>query len=334
MKKRRIWLLVLIVVFILALLGAGGFLAYRHFAGRQGAGVLQPKSGEEAPAQIEDMNTLKEEILFLLKCGDERAQAAYDRQAVYFYSTAAAHVCALRYMADNILWLKGEGETVSDLSGERLADWNEIAALNYVSPYAGYCRYLVLKMQGKDDEAVVYLEQAQENPDCPQEDAFYDWKEKSVRELYGIKDELEGLEDEIFARYAPMTRPLEILTGAEFSQEYHLYLAQACLEQGQPRLALVCAENAICVNPFNGKGYAFGALAALDMEDSELAAAYLNEGFAAEPVSVEINVLLAAAAKSRGDGEAFSRHLEIARQGQPGEKMAAFIDALEGGEAE
>ena len=97
--------------------------------------------GKDDPTQVPggsgqtvaDYDDLKAEHRFLIEKGDERADAMFDRQAVFYYSVAAAHVSALRYTVDNILWLKGEGNMVSELLGDRLDNWTEIAALNYAS---------------------------------------------------------------------------------------------------------------------------------------------------------------------------------------------------------
>ncbi|MBQ8407757.1 MAG: hypothetical protein IJY39_02705 [Clostridia bacterium] len=293
------------------------------------------KPNDEIPSGDErvvaDFDGLKAEIDFLIEKGDERADAMFDRQAVFYYSVAAAHVCALRYMVDNILWLKGEGNTVADISGDRLNNWTEIAALNYASAYSEYCQYLLLRMQDKSSEANVHYERAKQNPDCPAEDAFYDWKQKSVQDLYKLKTELEGMEDEIFGCYAPNTNPLETINGAEFTLDYHLYLAQLSLELGNASVALEAAENGIAVDPFSGRGYAVAAMCALEMGDTDLMVDYLNEGFFNEPTSPVVNAYLAMIAQQEGDTEKFRTHIDIAKANEPDELVAAFIAALEGG---
>ena len=293
------------------------------------------KPNDEIPSGDErvvaDFDGLKAEIDFLIEKGDERADAMFDRQAVFYYSVAAAHVCALRYMVDNILWLKGEGNTVADISGDRLNNWTEIAALNYASAYSEYCQYLLLRMQDKSNEANVHYERAKQNPDCPAEDAFYDWKQKSVQDLYKLKTELEGMEDEIFGCYAPNTNPLETINGAEFTLDYHLYLAQLSLELGNASVALEAAENGIAVDPFSGRGYAVAAMCALEMGDTDLMVDYLNEGFFNEPTSPVVNAYLAMIAQQEGDTEKFRTHIDIAKANEPDELVAAFIAALEGG---
>ena len=293
------------------------------------------KPNDEIPSGDErvvaDFDGLKAEIDFLIEKGDERADAMFDRQAVFYYSVAAAHVCALRYMVDNILWLKGEGNTVADISGDRLNNWTEIAALNYASAYSEYCQYLLLRMQDKSSEANTHYERAKQNPDCPAEDAFYDWKQKSVQDLYKLKTELEGMEDEIFGCYAPNTNPLETINGAEFTLDYHLYLAQLSLELGNASVALEAAENGIAVDPFSGRGYAVAAMCALEMGDTDLMVDYLNEGFFNEPTSPVVNAYLAMIAQQEGDTEKFRTHIDIAKANEPDELVAAFIAALEGG---
>ena len=294
-----------------------------------------PTSGDDPPsgdqAVVADFDGLKAEIGFLIEKGDERADAMFDRQAIFYYSVAAAHVTALRYMVDNILWLKGEGNTVADISGDRLNNWTEIAALNYASAYSEYCQYLLLRMQDKSSEANVHYERAKQNPDCPAEDTFYDWKQKSVQDLYKLKDELEAMEDEIFGCYAPNTKPLEAINGAEFTLDYHLYLAQLALELGNPAVAMEAAENGITVDPFSGRGYAVAAMCALEMGDTDLMVDYLNEGFFNEPTSPIVNAYLAMIAQQEGDTEKCQTHIDIAKANNPDELVAALIAAIEGG---
>ena len=61
-----------------------------------------PPNGDDPPsgdqAVVADFDGLKAEIGFLIEKGDERADAMFDRQAIFYYSVAAAHVTALRYV--------------------------------------------------------------------------------------------------------------------------------------------------------------------------------------------------------------------------------------------
>ena len=187
-------------------------------------------------------------------------------------------------------------------------------------------------MQAKDAEANIHYERAKKNPDCPAEDAFYDWKQKSVKELYSLKNELEAMEDEIFICYAPNTNPLETITGAEFALDYHLQLAQLALELGNPAVALEAAENGIAVNPFSGRGYALAAMCALAMDDTDLMVDYLNEGFFNEPTCPVVNTYMALIAKQEGDMEKCQTHLDIAKANNPNELTAALIAEIEEGD--
>jgi len=186
-------------------------------------------------------------------------------------------------------------------------------------------------MQDKSSEANVHYERAKQNPDCPAEDTFYDWKQKSVQDLYKLKDELEAMEDEIFGCYAPNTKPLEAINGAEFTLDYHLYLAQLALELGNPAVAMEAAENGIAVDPFSGRGYAVAAMCALEMGDTDLMVDYLNEGFFNEPTSPIVNAYLAMIAQQEGDTEKCQTHIDIAKANNPDELVAALIAAIEGG---
>ena len=145
---------------------------------------------------------IREEAETLLRSAREAMDEGQGRIAVHFASLALARVSAIRFFVDNILWLNGEGEEMTDLTGTRYADWNEIASLNYASVYPLYCQYLLWKMQGYPEEAQKYLDMAKRNPECPQYDEFYDWKWLSVRELYDVKKTSETHRVAPFRLYA------------------------------------------------------------------------------------------------------------------------------------
>ena len=67
--------------------------------------------------------------------GNEYTDLGLQLQADYAYGWAAASVSSMRYCVDCLLYLEGEGDSLEDLVGERLGNWDEIAAQNYASPY-------------------------------------------------------------------------------------------------------------------------------------------------------------------------------------------------------
>ena len=71
-------------------------------------------------------------------------------QADYAYGLAAASVSSMRYCIDCLLYLAGEGDTLEDVVGERPGNWDEIAAMNYASPYPYFFEGLVYNYQGKN----------------------------------------------------------------------------------------------------------------------------------------------------------------------------------------
>jgi hypothetical protein len=86
-------------------------------------------------------------------------------QGEYYCGLALAEVSALRLCADNILWLKGEGETVDEIIGAApYSDWNDVVAAGLGSPMPFYFEGLLFKVQGKDAEAEVCYKTALRNP--------------------------------------------------------------------------------------------------------------------------------------------------------------------------
>lgn len=303
--------------------------------GEETGGKKIDETGEEPQTKKETITCyedLKKEADFLIDLGDECAEDGRDRHAVYFYSLAAAHTSAIRYMVDNILWLKGEGTYISDLSGNRIGDWREIGALNYAASYADYCQYLLLIMQGKTTEALTFLERAAKNPDCPPENAFFEYKDMSVEELYALKTKLQAIEDELALCYQPYLDPLEEITGFEFFPEFHRELTSELVARKNFADARRCAERAIAVDPFDGGNYVAAALVALSENEAERVNAYLTEGLLYDPSSASVHAFLALLARQSGDKEKEELHLKTVKAAQKdalAEKLLAF---LEGGE--
>ena len=74
------------------------------------------------------------------------------------------------------------------------------------------------------------------------------------------------------------------------------------------------------------------AMCALAMDDTDLMADYLNEGFFNEPTCPVVNTYMALIAKQEGDMEKCQTHLDIAKANNPNELTAALIAEIEKGD--
>ena len=117
-------------------------------------------------------------------------------------------------------------------------------------------------------------------------------------------------------------------TGAEYSQTFHLVLAER-FEDEKPALAAQCALNALLADPMTPVLYSSAALYAMKAEQVELAFECVNAGLFAFPEDAPINYVAATMSAAMGDAEAARGYLEAARENAD-EALLARIDALSG----
>lgn len=232
----------------------------------------------------------------LYEKGDEYTDSGLQLQADYSYGWAAASVSSMRYCVDCLLYLKGEGKSLEEVVGGRMGDWDEIASLNYASPYPWYFEGLVYNTQGKSDAAQSCYEKALLNTAfSPEHDeALSVLHVMSVKELKSVKDKLTELEDKIFAAYEPehTAYPREELG---FSDSYLRTLARECLlrEPTDYRGALRHYEAALRVNPFEGDNFVGCALMHLYLGEMDETYFYVNEGLFVDPEHEGLNTIVA-----------------------------------------
>lgn len=212
--------------------------------------------------------------------GDYYIENGMTLQAQYSYGIAGASISALRFAIDNILYLKGESENLSDVVGDAYGDWETIAAISYASPYPYYFEGLLYHIQGEEDEAKECYKNAIMNPNFPQKGfSLYDLNDLSVEELLALKEELVLLEKSIYAAVK-----LDLNTcqrnPMNFNDGYLRALAKEAL--GKDPVDYEGAQQyymaALQVNPFEPKNFASLALYAIYMEDIDAALYYTNEG--------------------------------------------------------
>ena len=218
--------------------------------------------------------------------GDEYNEQGLSFQADYAYGWAAASVSSMRYCVDCLLYLKGEGSSLEDVTGGRISDWDDIAEFNYASPYPWYFEGLVYNTQDKNDAAQACYEKALLNPafSVGHDEALSVLHVMSVKELKSVKRRLTELEDKIFACWEPksVNYPRQALA---FSDLYLRALARECLssEPADYKGALRHYEAALRVNPFEGDNFVGCALTQLYLGNTEKTFFYVNEGLFVDP---------------------------------------------------
>lgn len=224
--------------------------------------------------------------------GQDYTELGLQIQAEYTYGWAAASVCAMRYCVDYLLYIKGEGPSLEDVVDGRICDWDEIAALNYASPYPWYFEGLVYNTQNKNDAAQQCYEKALMNPafSAEHDEALSVLCVMSVGELKSVKGRLTELEDKILAVYKPeqTSYPRGELG---FSDEYLRVLARESLAANPSnyRGALRHYEAALKVNPFEGDNFVGCALMHLYLGETDEAFFYVNEGLFVDPEHEGLN---------------------------------------------
>jgi len=232
----------------------------------------------------------------LYEKGCEYTDSGLQLQADYAYSWAAASVSSMRYCVDCLLYLKGEGKSLEDVVGDRMGDWDEIASLNYASPYPWYFEGLVYNTQGKNTAAQSCYEKAMLNTafSPEQDEALSVLHVMSVKELKYVKGKLTELEDQIFAAYEPehTAYPREELG---FSDSYLRTLARECLlrDSTDYRDALRHYEAALKVNPFEGDNFVGCTLMHLYLGEIDKTFFYVNEGLFVDPEHEGLNHIAA-----------------------------------------
>ncbi len=218
--------------------------------------------------------------------GNEYTDQGLQIQAQYAYGWSAASISAMRYCVDCLLYLGGEGDTLEDVVDGRLGNWDEIAAMNYASPYPYYFEGLICSYQAKDEDARRYYEKALINPAfSPENDeALMVLITMPTNELKSVKKKLTELEDKIYEVYKP-ERTNYPRHELNYSDKYLRTLARESLvaDESNYRTALWHYEAALAVNPFEGDNFVGCALMHLYMDEIDKALFYVNEGLFVDP---------------------------------------------------
>ena len=280
LKKSRNKMITILVSALLILLIANSAVVF--FQNRPKGAAVYEQSGNTTnktaassvyEQYISTMEQLKEK-------GDGYVSNGMKLQAQYCYGIAGSSISAFRFAVDNILCLKEEGKTLSEVVGEAYGNWDAIASISYASPYPSYFEGLVYQIQGKEEDAKTCYTNAIMNPSFPKQGvSFYYLNDLSVKELTILKEELVTLERSIYKEYKPDEGTCK-RDPMNFNDEYLRALAKEALEQNPAdyEAAHQYYTIALKVNPFEPKNFSCLALYAIYMEDMDNAVYYTNEG--------------------------------------------------------
>lgn len=227
--------------------------------------------------------------------GEEYRNLGMQIQSKYAYGYAAASISSMRLCVDTLLHVGGEGATLEEVVGSRIADWDEIAAYNYASPFPWVFEGLSLHAQDKLEEAQECYYNAALNPEYDLENGgvtVYVLAMLDNDDLKELKHKLTGLEDQIYE--AGIAEPSKCPRDKYcFSDEYLNALGQEELiaSDGDFANAMVYFETALVVAPFNGDNYASCAIASLYSGDMDKTIFYVNEGLWADPDHEGLNLM-------------------------------------------
>lgn len=247
--------------------------------------------------------------------------------AEYLRGYAQAEVSSLRLCIDTILWLMGEGDSLSDVIGEaQFKKWDDIvgAGLGNEAPF--YFEGLLFEIQGEKEKAEEGYQKAEMNPGHEKRD-FYYLRHMSVEELKRLREKVYQLECDISDQYTPRTELIRERTGAEFAPAFHLALMKE--NEDSPTKMFQCAVNALLTNPTDPSLYSVAVTAALNAGKAEEAYEYINDGLFLFRDDAELNYLAALFAASAEKKDEAKEFLTKAKADETAdEELKAKIQAL------
>ena len=245
--------------------------------------------GDEESAPVENVSAVtKDEYVKAVKDCLEKGKRCekqfLDETAAYFYGFALSSAGSMRFAAEKILWLKGEGNDFSEVtSGSRYTDWDTLAAICYACPFPYYFEGLLCDIQGEGDRAAELYSYASVMDNFPEKGLnFYYMRNLSVEELYALRDELRALEEEVCKEYIPEFTGFE-RTVYNFSAEYMRACALDLLEREKYDEAMIPVRYAVQFGHLDVSNWVTAVTAALGAEDFYRAASWLSEGLSYFP---------------------------------------------------
>ena len=211
-------------------------------------------------------------------------EAGLEYPARSLYAKALCDAGCLRYAAECVLFLKGEGQSLAELTeGSGAADWAALQAICVSSPFPSYFEGLVYALQGQEEQAKERFGWAAVNPSFPAGGVdLTALRDLSVAELYSLRDGLRTLETALRDEYTPEPLYLEP-NAANGDPSYLKARASDCLEAADYALAMQYGQAAVLCEPYDGGGYIACAAAALMTDDLDIGWVYIVQGLIIDP---------------------------------------------------
>ena len=215
-----------------------------------------------------------------------------DETAAYFFGFAGCSVSAMRFAAERILWLRGEGDDFDSLTaGSRYTNWDEIAEICYASPYPYYFEGLLYEIQGDNENAAKAYVSAAVMGNYPDKGLDFRYmRTMDIKDLYALRDKLRGYEDSIYGEYRPVLYGYE-RTPYNFSAEYLCADATELLDAGKYEEALVPAIYAVRIKPKMAESWICAITAASYADQAYTATKLLEEALRYFPDHEGLNAL-------------------------------------------
>ena len=249
-------------------------------SGGGGNGASSDSSGEGGAQYV----LFAQAMTDMRDAGTDLAERGFDFQSQSMYAFSGASLSAMRYAVENILFLRGEGGSLDNLTGNgRYAGWDDIAALSYASPYPYYFEGLLSQIKGDNGRAKSCYKAALLNPAYPADGVdFLYLKDMGTSDLYKLRNDLLAREDAVYSLYTP--NPSKIARDAyNFFPEYLRAKAKEALDNGNGAGALAFAKAAALNDSFDVLNYRSAALCAILAGELETAAEYINAGLIYAP---------------------------------------------------
>jgi hypothetical protein len=263
-------------------------------------GLISVGTGSGGKAHKELMDEVRE----LAQTAALQYDVGLTFESEYLYGLAQAGISSLRLCVDTVLWLRGEGADLGEVTGDApYRTWDEIASAGPGSALPFYFEGLIHRFRGEKEKAEDCFKRAGSNPLYKERD-FYYLRNMSPDALYSLKEEAAELEREIFEAYTPRTSLVAGRTGAEFSPAYHLALAAE--NEDDPSAAAVCALNALLTDPLAPALYANAAVYEIAAGNAGLAVEILNDGLFLAPDDEALKYVAGMFARSAGEATAAS----------------------------
>ncbi|MDO4487497.1 MAG: hypothetical protein Q4B67_00200 [Eubacteriales bacterium] len=295
---KKLIALILTLAMVMSLAACGGSNSGSETTNQTSESKAATETKAEAEKEsTEDSDETSVEVFLksmdsIVEVGDKVAEDGLRLQPASYYAFAGASVSALRYAVEYILWLKGEGDDLASFTAEsRYVGWDQIAAVSYASPYPYYFEGLIYHVQDKKEEAKDAYVNAVINPAYPEDGVnFYYLKNKSVDELYKLRDELREKENEIYAKFNPELILIE-RDPCFFDTEYLRVRSREAVEAGDYKLAASYAIIAVQNDPMDVLNFKNATVCCLLANDLRKAGLYLDQGLLFAPDDEALNTL-------------------------------------------